>query len=82
VRLICVVANAQGLRTLVYAEKRLTEQECETFLEQYNEAATLMDGREEAVRVFLHYTTHTRHTHTHIHTHDTHTTDDIHGPNL
>lgn len=39
----------QGLRTLVYAEKPITEQECEAFLEKYNKAATLMDGREEAV---------------------------------
>jgi hypothetical protein len=65
------------LRTLVYAEKRLTEQECGAFLEQYNEAATLMDGREEAVRVFLRYTTHTTHTtHTPHATHATHATHD------
>lgn len=43
------VFSKEGLRTLVYAEKRLTEQECGAFLEQYNEAATLMDGREEAI---------------------------------
>lgn len=39
----------QGLRTLVYAEKPLSADECEAFLDKYNEAATLMDGREEAV---------------------------------
>jgi len=39
----------QGLRTLVYAEKKLSEQECAAFLEQYNEASSLMEGRDEEV---------------------------------
>lgn len=42
--------SKEGLRTLVYGEKELSEDECDSFLKAYNEAANLLDGREEAVR--------------------------------
>ncbi|KAL6070245.1 Phospholipid-transporting ATPase [Balamuthia mandrillaris] len=41
--------SMEGLRTLVYAEKELTEEEYEAFAEEYHEAETLIQGREEAV---------------------------------
>jgi hypothetical protein len=39
-----------GLRTLILAEKELSQEECDKFLEQYNEASNKIDDREEAVR--------------------------------
>jgi phospholipid-translocating ATPase len=40
-----------GLRTLILAEKELSQEECDKFLEQYKEASSKIDDREEAVRV-------------------------------
>lgn len=41
--------SQDGLRTLVYAEKHLSDDEWEAFNAEYQEAANLIDGREEAV---------------------------------
>lgn len=45
-----------GLRTLILAEKELNQEECDQFLERYNEASNKIEDREEAVPIDMRYT--------------------------
>lgn len=38
-----------GLRTLILAEKELSQEDCDQFLERYKEASNKIEDREEAV---------------------------------
>ena len=45
----CEQLAMEGLRTLVFAQKVLTDQELEAFMEEYNAAQSAVGNRENAI---------------------------------
>lgn len=49
----CEQLAMEGLRTLVFAQKLLTQEECDNFMKSYTEALNSMSQRESKIQVAL-----------------------------
>ena len=49
----CEQLAMEGLRTLVFAQKILTQEECDNFMKSYTEALNSMSQRESKIQVAL-----------------------------
>lgn len=49
----CEQLAMEGLRTLVFAQKILTQEECDNFMKSYTEALNSMSQRENKIQIAL-----------------------------